>query len=152
MQYNLRVNGRLYTVVVDSQKPLLWVLREELDLNGSKFSCGIGVCGACTVLLDGVAHSSCTLAVDSVGESEITTIEGLDSGIGKSLKEAWIEEKVSQCGYCQPGQIMKAASLLSLNPNPTDEEINAYMTNICRCGTYQRIRAAIKRAALSIGD
>ena len=152
MQYNLRVNGRLYTVDVDSQKPLLWVLREELDLNGSKYSCGIGICGACTVLLDGVAYSSCSLTVDSVGNREITTIEGLDNGIGTSLKEAWIEEKVSQCGYCQPGQILKAASLLSLNPNPTDGEIDEYMTNICRCGTYQRIRAAIKRAALSIVD
>ena len=152
MQYNLRVNGRLYNVDVDSQKPLLWVLREELDLNGSKYSCGIGVCGACTVLLDGVAYSSCTLAVDSVGDREITTIEGLDSSVGQALKEAWIEEKVSQCGYCQPGQIIKAASLLTLNPNPTDEEIDEYMTNICRCGTYQRIRAAIKRAALSNGD
>ena len=151
MQYNVRVNGRLYTVDADSQKPLLWVLREELDLNGSKYSCGIGICGACSVLLDGVAYSSCSLTVDSVGKREITTIEGLDSRVGKALKEAWIEEKVSQCGYCQPGQVIKAASLLSLNPNPTDEEIDAYMTNICRCGTYQRIRAAIKRAALSIG-
>jgi isoquinoline 1-oxidoreductase alpha subunit len=102
-------------------------------------------------LLDGVAYSSCTLAVDSVGDREITTIEGLDSSVGQALKEAWIEEKASQCGYCQPGQIIKAASLLTLHPNPTDEEIDEYMTNICRCGTYQRIRAAIKRAALSIG-
>ena len=153
MQYTLRVNGSLHTVDVDSQKPLLWVLREELeDLNGSKYSCGIGVCGACTVLIDGVAYSSCTLTVDSVGDREITTIEGLDNKVGKALKEAWIEENVSQCGYCQPGQIVKAASLLTLNPNPTDKEIDEYMTNICRCGTYQRIRAAIKRAALSIGD
>ena len=151
MQYNLRVNGRLYNVDVDSQKPLLWVLREELDLNGSKYSCGIGACGACTVLLDGVAYSSCVLEVGSVGNREITTIEGLDSRVGKAIKEAWLEEKVSQCGYCQPGQIIKAASLLSWNPNPTDEEIDEYMTNICRCGTYQRIRAAIKRAALAIG-
>ena len=119
---------------------------------GSKYSCGIGVCGACTVLLEGVAYSSCTVAVESVEDREVTTIEGLDSDLGKALKEAWIKEKVSQCGYCQPGQIMKAASLLFQNPDPSDEDINEHMTNICRCGTYQRIRAAIKRAALSISD
>ena len=152
MQYSLKVNGAVYAVDVDSQKPLLWVLREDLDLCGSKYSCGIGLCGACTVLLDGVAFSSCTVAVESVEDREVTTIEGLDSDLGKALKEAWIEEKVSQCGYCQPGQIMKAASLLSQNPNPSDEDINEHMTSICRCGTYQRIRAAIKRAAFSISD
>jgi isoquinoline 1-oxidoreductase alpha subunit len=152
MQYSLKVNGAVYAVNVDSQKPLLWVLREDLDLCGSKYSCGIGLCGACTVLLDGVAFSSCTVAVESVEDREVTTIEGLDSDLGKALKEAWIEEKVSQCGYCQPGQILKAASLLSQNPDPSDEDINEHMTSICRCGTYQRIRAAIKRAALSISD
>jgi len=152
MQYSLKVNGALYVVDVDPQKPLLWVLREDLELCGSKYSCGIGLCGACTVLLDGVAFSSCTVSVDSVGDREVTTIEGLDNEVGKALKEAWIEEKVSQCGYCQPGQIMKAASLLYRNPDPSDEDINEHMTNSCRCGTYQRIRAAIKRAAFSIGD
>ena len=152
MQYSLNVNGRMYTVDVDPQKPLLWVLREDIDLCGSKYSCGIGICGACTVLLDGEAYSSCTVDVGSVGSREVTTIEGLDSAIGIAVKEAWIEEKVSQCGYCQPGQIMKAASLLSRNPHPSDEDIDEHMTNICRCGTYQRIRAAIKRAALSIGN
>lgn len=120
----------MYPVDVDSKKPLLWVLREELDLSGSKYSCGIGVCGACTVVLDGVAYSSCTLPVEAVGNREISTIEGVDNRVGKALKEAWIEEKVSQCGYCQPGQIIKAASLLSLNPAPTDEEIDEYMTTI----------------------
>ena len=152
MQYSLKVNGAVYAVDVDSQKPLLWVLREDLNLCGSKYSCGIGLCGACTVLLDGVAFSSCTVAVESVQDREVTTIEGLDSDLGKALKEAWIEEKVSQCGYCQPGQILKAASLLSQNPDPSDEDINEHMTSICRCGTYQRIRAAIKRAALSMSD
>ena len=152
MQYRLKVNGAVSVVDVDPQKPLLWVLREDIDLCGSKYSCGIGLCGACTVLLDGVAFSSSTVFVESVGDREVTTIEGLDNEVGKALKEAWIEEKVSQCGYCQPGQIMKAASLLYLNTDPTDEYINEHMTNLCRCGTYQRIRAAIKRAAFSIGD
>ena len=152
MQYSLKVNGAVYAVDVDYQKPLPWVLREDLDLCGAKYSCGIGLCGACTVLLDGVAFSSCTVAVESVEDREVTTIEGLDSDLGKALKEAWIEEKVSQCGYCQPGQILKAVSLLSQNPDPSDEDINEHMTSICRCGTYQRIRAAIKRAALSIGN
>lgn len=152
MQYSLNLNGGLYFVDVDPQKPLLWLLREDLDLCGSKYSCGIGICGSCTVLLDGVAFSSCTVSVESVENREVTTIEGLNSVIGKAVKESWIEEKVSQCGYCQPGQIMKAASLLYQNPDPSDEYINEHMTNIYRCGTYQRIRAAIKRAAFSIGD
>ena len=152
MQYSLRVNGGLYSVDVDPQKPLLWVLREDMNLCGSKYSCGIGICGACTILLDGVAYSSCTVAVSSVRNREVTTIEGLDNEVGKALRAAWIEEKVSQCGYCQPGQIMKAAFLLSRNPHPSGEEIDEEMTNVCRCGTYQRIRAAIRRAAQSIGS
>jgi isoquinoline 1-oxidoreductase alpha subunit len=114
---------------------------------GTKYSCGIGICGSCTVLVDGVATRSCIIGVGSLDNSEVTTIEGLNHEVGRAVKEAWIEEKVSQCGYCQPGQIITASYLLSINPNPSDSDIDETMTNLCRCGTYQRIRAAIKRAA-----
>jgi aerobic-type carbon monoxide dehydrogenase small subunit (CoxS/CutS family) len=150
MQFSINVNRKFYTVDVDPQKPLLWVLREDIGMCGTKYSCGISICGSCTVLLDGIVSPSCTLKVESVGRKKVTTIEGLNSKIGRAVKEAWIEEKVSQCGYCQPGQIMKAAYLLSHNPEPSDDEIHETMTNLCRCGTYQRIRLAIKRAAAEI--
>ena len=150
MKFSINVNRKFYTVDVDPQKPLLWVLREDIGMCGTKYSCGIGICGSCTVFLDGIASPSCTLKVESVGSMKVTTIEGLNSKIGRSVKEAWIEEKVSQCGYCQPGQIMKATYLLSNNSDPSDEDIDETMTNLCRCGTYQRIRSAIKKVATNI--
>ncbi len=144
----LRVNGQEATVDVSPDMPLLWVLRDTLGLTGTKFGCGIGACGACTVLLDGKATRSCTLRVSQVGDREITTIEGLSPNGDHPLQQAWLDENVSQCGYCQPGQIMTAAALLADTPHPTDEEIDAAMSgNLCRCGTYQRIRRAIHRAA-----
>ena len=152
MKFRIKVNGKFHNVDVDSQKPLLWVLREDIDITGTKYSCGIGLCGGCTVLLDGVAQSSCTLEIESVGKREVTTIEGLNNKVGKAVKDAWIEEKVSQCGYCQPGQIIKATYLLSNNTDPSDDDIDDSMTNLCRCGTYQRIRSAIKLAAATINQ
>jgi len=145
---SLAVNGAHQSVDVAPDTPLLWVLRDTLGLTGTKYGCGIGQCGACTVHLDGVATRTCILPVSQVGAKKVTTIEGL--AVGDTLtvvQEAWIAEDVPQCGYCQSGQIMAAASLLAKNPNPTDADIDAAMTNICRCGTYQRIRAAIHRAA-----
>jgi aerobic-type carbon monoxide dehydrogenase small subunit (CoxS/CutS family) len=145
---SLAVNGAHQSVDVAPDTPLLWVLRDTLGLTGTKYGCGIGQCGACTVHLDGVATRTCILPVSQVGAKKVTTIEGL--AVGEKLtvvQEAWIAEDVPQCGYCQSGQIMAAASLLAKNPNPTDADIDAAMTNICRCGTYQRIRAAIHRAA-----
>lgn len=146
----IRVNGNPYIVDVDPQKPLLWVLREDIGLCGTKYGCGIGMCGACTVLLDSVANRSCLVEAKSVGNREVITIEGLNDEIGKVVKEAWIAESVSQCGYCQPGQIMTASYLLSTNPDPSDSDVDESMTNLCRCGTYQRIRSAIKSAAATI--
>jgi len=146
--FSLSVNGEAKTVDVDSDTPLLWVLRDALGMTGTKYSCGIGLCGACTVLLDGKASRSCNLPVSEVGSREITTIEGLSANGDHPLQSAWIEENVSQCGYCQPGQILAAVALLAGNPNPTDDDINEAMSgNLCRCGTYQRIRRAIHRAA-----
>jgi isoquinoline 1-oxidoreductase alpha subunit len=147
VQTKIKVNGILHRINVDPQKPLLWVLREDIGLNGTKYSCGIGICGCCTVLVDGSAVHSCMVTVGEVGNSEIITIEGLSSDVGRAVKEAWIAEQVPQCGYCQPGQIMKAAYLLSQNPDPSDADIDETMTTLCRCGTYPRIRAGIKRAA-----
>jgi isoquinoline 1-oxidoreductase alpha subunit len=145
---SLNVNGQAHTVEVSPDTPLLWVLRDSLGLTGTKYGCGIGACGACTVHLDGEAVCSCTLPVGQVGERTITTIEGLSPNGDHPLQRAWIEEKVSQCGYCQPGQIMAAAALLAKNPDPGDDDIDAAMSgNLCRCGTYQRIRRAIHRAA-----
>ena len=146
------MNGKFHNVDVDPQKPLLWVLREDIGLTGTKYSCGIGLCGSCTVLLDGIAQSSCTLEIESVGNREVTTIEGLNNDVGKAVKDAWIEEKVSQCGYCQPGQIIKATYLLSNNSDPSDDDIDESMINLCRCGTYQRVRSAIKLAAATINQ
>jgi len=145
----LRINGTVHEVDVEDDMPLLWVLRDELGLTGTKYGCGIAQCGACTVHLDGVAVRSCqTWAVDATG-AEITTIEGLGTPDAlNAVQAAWLTEQVAQCGYCQSGQIMQAASLLAENPNPTDPEIDDAMSgNLCRCGTYPRIRAAVKRAA-----
>jgi isoquinoline 1-oxidoreductase alpha subunit len=147
MKTVLKINGLFYRMDVDPQKPLLWVLREDIGLNGTKYSCGIGFCGCCAVLVDGSPIHSCMVAVGTVRDSEIITIEGLTSDVGKSVKESWIAEQVPQCGYCQPAQIIKATYLLSQNPDPSDDEIDKAMTSLCRCGTYPRIRAAIKRAA-----
>ncbi len=145
---NLLVNGVQHQVDVDPAMPLLWVLRDILGLTGTKYSCGIGQCGACTVHLDGRAVRSCTLPVSEVAGKTITTIEGLGAEGLHPLQKAWLAESVPQCGYCQPGQIMTAAALLAENPNPSDDEIDAAMSgNLCRCGTYQRIRRAIHRVA-----
>ncbi|MCW5699049.1 MAG: (2Fe-2S)-binding protein [Rhodospirillales bacterium] len=148
MAFNITVNGMVHTVDVDGDTPLLWVLRDTLGLTGTKYGCGIAECGACTVHVDGVAQRSCTLAIEDLDGSEITTIEGLSSGgAPHPVQEAWITEQVPQCGFCQSGMIMTAAALLSETPNPSDGEIAEAMTNICRCGTYDRVRAAIRRAA-----
>ena len=149
--FELLVNGQNYTVEAERQMPLLWVLRDLLGLTGTKFSCGAGLCGACTVLMDDEAVRSCaTLVENAVGKS-ITTIEGLSPDGSHPLQKVWIEERVTQCGYCQPGQIMNAAALLKKNPKPTDADIDAAMGDVlCRCGAYQRIRAAIHRAAEAV--
>ena len=147
MAYTIRVNGTDHTVDVDGDTPLLWVLRDTLAMTGTKFGCGIAACGACTVHLDGVATRSCITTIDSVGKAAITTIEGLSSDRSQRVQQAWIAEDLPQCGYCQSGMIMAAAALLAQTPKPTDADIDAAMTNICRCGTYSRIRSAIYRAA-----
>jgi len=145
---DLVVNGKPYPVEVGPDTPLLWVLRDTLGLTGTKFGCGMGLCGACTVHLDGDAVRSCQTPVGSVGNKQVTTIEGLSPDRSHPVQRAWIAEQVPQCGYCQPGQIMQAASLLAKKPRPSKEEIDEAMNgNICRCGTYQRIRRAIQRAA-----
>jgi len=148
--FNLKINKKNYQVDVDPSTPMLWVLRDHLNLVGTKYGCGIAQCGACTIHLDGYAVRSCITFVDSVGDKEITTIEGLSESGDHPVQKAWLEHDVSQCGYCQAGQIMNAAAFLKINPNPNDEEIEAAMNgNICRCGTYTRIKAAIKTAANS---
>ena len=145
---NIKVNGKAYEVDVDPSTPILWVIRDTLGLTGTKFGCGVAQCGACTVHLNGVAVRSCVAPVISAAGKEIVTIEGLDEKLSKPLQEAWIQEDVPQCGYCQSGQIMAAAVLLRDKPNPTDVDIDNAMTgNICRCGTYQRVRKAIHVAA-----
>lgn len=149
MSYTITVNGKAETVDVEGDTPLLWVLRDVLDLKGSKFGCGMGLCGACTVHLNGRATRSCITPISAVGSAAVTTIEGLgESDTGRKLQEAWVQLDVPQCGYCQAGQLMSAASLLSSNPRPTDQNIDDAMSgNICRCCTYSRVRAAIKEAA-----
>jgi len=145
----INVNGRWLEVTADPDKPLLWVLREDLQLTGTKFGCGMALCGACTVHLDGTATRSCVTPLSAVQGRRVTTIEGLARG-GRlhPVQEAWIEQDVPQCGYCQSGQVMTAAGLLAVQKHPTDADIDAAMSgNICRCGTYQRIRAAVKQAA-----
>jgi aerobic-type carbon monoxide dehydrogenase small subunit (CoxS/CutS family) len=150
--FNLTVNRQPYKVDVDPDTPLLWVLRDTLGLTGTKYSCGQGLCGACTVHLDGAAVRSCSLPVSSVGQAQVTTIEGLSPDGSHPLQRAWLAERVVQCGYCQPGQIMAAAALLAQSPQPSDAEIDAAMAGVlCRCGTYQRVRHAIHRAALEGG-
>jgi len=147
-QYSLHVNGEVKTVEVDPSTPMLWVLRDHLDLVGTKFGCGIAQCGACTIHLNGTAVRSCQLPVSSVGNAQVVTIEGISENGDHPVQLAWIREDVPQCGYCQAGQIMSATALLSQNPNPSDEEIEAAMSgNLCRCGTYIRIKKAVKTAA-----
>ena len=149
-KYNLKINGKIRKVDIDPSTPMLWVLRDHLDLQGTKFGCGIAQCGACTVHLDGNAVRSCSIPVSAVGKSAITTIEGLSENGTHPVQKAWLEHDVSQCGYCQSGQIMSAAALLKDNPKPSDEDIeNGMSGNICRCGTYLRIKEAIKTASQS---
>ena len=144
----LQINGKPVQVDVEPDMPLLWVLRDSLGMTGTKYGCGVAACGACTVRIDGAAVRSCVTAAGSVSGKRIQTIESLGSpGKPHPLQTAWIAEQVPQCGYCQSGMLMAAAALLEKNPKPTDADIDAAMTNICRCGTYQRVRAAIKRAA-----
>ncbi|HMB90472.1 MAG TPA: (2Fe-2S)-binding protein [Rhodothermales bacterium] len=146
--YTLNVNGQLHQVDVAPDTPILWVLRDHLNLVGTKFGCGIAQCGACTIHLDGAAVRSCTLPVSAASDRAITTIEGLSEDGDHPVQQAWLEADVPQCGYCQAGQIMSATALLNTNANPTDAEIEQAMNgNICRCGTYLRIRAAIRAAA-----
>lgn len=146
--FNIKVNNQNRQVDVDPDTPMLWVLRDSIGLVGTKYGCGIGQCGACTIHVNGTAMRSCSLPISAVEDKSITTIEGLSADATHPLQEAWLEHDVPQCGYCQAGQIMNAASLLTNNPNPNDEEIDASMNgNICRCGTYIRIKAAIKTAA-----
>ena len=146
--YKLKINGQLREVEADADTPLLWVLRDHLDMVGTKFGCGIAQCGACTVHVDGKAARSCSTPIAGVEDRAITTIEGLSENGDHPVQKAWIEHDVPQCGYCQAGQIMNAAALLKSNPNPSDDEIETAMNgNICRCGTYTRIKAAIKTAA-----
>jgi isoquinoline 1-oxidoreductase alpha subunit len=146
---SLTINGKLYPITLDDPTmPLLWALRDLLGLTGTKFGCGIGLCGACTVHLDGVLTRSCQIPISAIGNKVVTTIEGLSLDRSHPLQRAWITEEVPQCGYCQSGQLMTAAALLAKNPAPTDADIDAALSgNLCRCGTYQRIRRAIHRAA-----
>jgi isoquinoline 1-oxidoreductase subunit alpha len=147
-QYSLKVNGKTFKVDADPQMPLLWVLRDNLGLTGSKYGCGIGQCGACTVHINGEPMRSCSLPIEGVGKAKITTIEGLSTDGSHPVQKAWENVDVPQCGYCQAGQIMTAAALLKKNPKPSDTDIDSAMAgNICRCGTYNRIREAIHQAA-----
>ena len=154
MPFTIKINGTPQSVDVDGDTPLLWVLRDVLGLTGTKFGCGMALCGACTVHVDGVATRSCVTPIDSVGASNITTIEAIGATpAGAKIQKAWLDRDVPQCGYCQSGQIMSATALLAGNPRPTDADIDEAMSgNICRCGTYVRIREAIKDAAQSTGQ
>jgi isoquinoline 1-oxidoreductase alpha subunit len=153
MAFVINVNGSARSIDVDGDTPLLWVLRDVLGMTGTKFGCGMALCGACTVHIDGVATRSCITPVDGIGKSQITTIEAIGATpSGAKVQKAWLDHEVVQCGYCQSGQIMSASALLASNPHPTDADIDAAMSgNICRCGTYLRIREAIKLAAQSNG-
>src|SRR5437588_5608342 len=145
--FSLRINGKTYSVDVEPETPLLWVLRDTIGLTGTKFGCGIAQCGACTVHVNGQAVRSCAMPIASVDGAQIITIEGLSSDSTHPVQQAWLTEQVPQCGYCQSGQIMATAAYLKTNPNPTDADIDANLTNICRCGTYERLRRAVHRAA-----
>jgi len=151
MSFTIKVNGNTHSVDVDGDTPLLWVLRDLLAMTGTKFGCGMALCGACTVHIDGVATRSCITTIDSIGKSQVTTIEGVGATpAGAKIQKAWLDHEVVQCGYCQSGQIMSASALLASKPKPTDADIDEAMSgNICRCGTYMRIREAIKLAAQS---
>ena len=152
MAFAIKVNGTTHSVDVDGDTPLLWVLRDVLGMTGTKFGCGMALCGACTVQIDGAATRSCVTPIDSVGKSEITTIEAIGATpAGARIQKAWLDLEVVQCGYCQSGQIMSASALIAGNPHPSNSDIDDAMSgNICRCGTYVRIREAIKHAAQSI--
>ena len=147
---SITVNGKPHRLDVEPEMPLLWVLRDEIGLTGTKFGCGIAQCGACTVHVNGEAMRSCSVPVGTIEGASITTIEGLSPDSAHAVQQAWFAEDVPQCGYCQSGQIMAAAAFLATNPNPSDADIDAGITNICRCGTYERIRRAIHRAAASM--
>jgi isoquinoline 1-oxidoreductase subunit alpha len=149
MAFTIKVNGKTHSVDVDDDTPLLWVLRDVLGMTGTKFGCGMALCGACTVHVDGAPTRSCVTPISTIGKSAITTIEAIGAtATGAKVQKAWLDREVVQCGYCQSGQIMSASALLARNPHPTDSEIDAAMSgNICRCGTYARIREAIKLAA-----
>ena len=150
--YRLTVNGQRREVTADPTTPLLWVLREDLKMTGTKYGCGIGACGACTVHLGGVATRSCGEPISLVGDRPITTIEGISADpVGRAVQDAWVDRDVVQCGYCQSGQIMTAVALLKHMPKPTDKDIEESMGNLCRCGTYVRIREAIKEASRQLG-
>jgi len=147
MTTSLNVNGRAVEVNSEADKPLLWVLREDLGLTGTKYGCGKGLCGACTIHVDGTAQRACVVPLEAVENARLTTIEGLSPDGSHALQQAWRELDVPQCGYCQSGMLMAAAALLARNPSPTDADIDAAITNLCRCGTYVRVRAGIQRAA-----
>jgi isoquinoline 1-oxidoreductase subunit alpha len=149
MAFFIKVNGNTHNVDVDGDTPILWVLRDVLGMTGTKFGCGMALCGACTVHIDGAPTRSCITSIDSIGDSEVKTIEAIGAtAAGAKIQKAWLDREVPQCGYCQSGQIMSAAALLTSNPHPTDTDIDDAMSgNICRCGTYARIREAIKQAA-----
>jgi isoquinoline 1-oxidoreductase alpha subunit len=154
MAFTIKVNSRAYSIDVDGDTPLLWVLRDVLGMTGTKFGCGMALCGACTVHVDGIAIRSCITPVESLGNSAVTTIEAIGATTaGARIQKAWLDREVPQCGYCQSGQIMSASALLASNPHPTDADIDDAMSgNICRCGTYVRIREAIKQAAQAAGQ
>jgi len=152
MAFTIKINGRDHTVDVDGDTPLLWLLRDVLGMTGTKFGCGVGLCGACTVQIDGNATRSCITAIDSVGSSAVTTIEAIgETPAGSALQKAWLDLQVVQCGYCQSGQIMSASALLAGNGHPSDADIDDAMAgNVCRCGTYTRVRSAIKQAGQTL--
>lgn len=150
MAFTLQINGKEHTVDVDGDTPLLWVLRDHLGMTGTKFGCGIAQCGACTVQIDGFATRSCQFPLEAAVGSEITTIEGLEEDTTAVLQDVWVKNNVPQCGYCQSGMLMAASALLKEIPEPTDADIDSYVDNICRCGTYPRVRAAIHEAAAKL--